>query len=85
MARDFRTESEFGLPVLPDPFGVPIPDDAVGAKRITGLTDAEAIKAGAGAEDGNQLFTNGAQLREIYAQGEGTLGPQEPKAGTSTP
>lgn len=74
MARNFASESEFGLPVLPDPFGEPIAEGATGAAAITGLTDAEAIKAGAGA-DGLSYSTLGAAgaLREIYASGDGTL------------
>jgi hypothetical protein len=85
MARDFLNETEFGLPVLTDPFGNPIAEGTSGAgATITGLTDADAIKNGAGSTDGNHLFVMGAELREIYATGEGgILGPKEPKAGTS--
>ena len=83
MPRDLRSESEFGLPTLPDPFGEPIAEDAVGAAAIPGFTDSDAIKAGAGGTDALNNLTLGAELREIYARGEGTFGPQEPKAGTS--
>lgn len=82
MARDMRNESEFGLPILPDPFGEEIPEGASGVAAIPGLSDADAIKAGAvGAEE--PLRSMGSELREIYARGEGPIGPTEPKAGTS--
>lgn len=84
MARNFKTESEFGLPVLPDPEGNPIPEGATGLAAIPGLTDGDAIKAGAGGTDATPgLFTLGAELREIYSKDPGTLGPKTPKAGTS--
>ena len=81
MPRNYRAETEFGLPVLPRPDGSAILE-GVASKltNVTALTDAEAI-----ANDGNvgSLSTTGYELREIYAQGEGgLLGPQEPKAGT---
>jgi hypothetical protein len=82
MARDLRNETEYGLPLLPDPFGAPIVEGATGVAAITGLSDADATKAGAvGAEE--QLRSMGSELREIYATGEGPLGPTEPPAGTS--
>jgi len=73
MARNFAQESEFGLGILPDPFGEPIAEGAVGPAAIPGLTDADAIKAGAGS-DGLSYSTLGAQLREIYAKGDGNFG-----------
>lgn len=84
MARDMRGETEYGLPVLPDAKGNEIADGAKSPETITGLTDAQAIKDGAGGSLGNNLFTLGAELREIYAEGEGgNLGPQTPLAGTN--
>lgn len=75
MARNFATESEFGLPVLPDPFGNAIPEGATGAAAITAITDADAIKAGAGS-DGLAYTDIGlvGALREIYAHGDGSFG-----------
>lgn len=71
MPRNLRTESEFGLPRLPDPFGNPIAEGATGIAAITGMTDADAIKAG-----GNDLslHTVGHQLREIYATADDQFG-----------
>lgn len=73
MPRNMKGETEFGLPVLPSPAGEAIAADAVGAAKITGLTDADSIKTGKGNE--LSLSTTGHQLREIYATGEGEVGP----------
>lgn len=74
MARNFAAESEFGLGEMPDPFGEPIASGATGAGLITAITDADAIKAGAGT-DGLSYSDIGlvGQLRQIYAQGDGTF------------
>lgn len=72
MARNLKAESEFGLPVLPRPDGSDVPVGATGPEAITALTDADAIKADA---DTGTLYTLGAELRKIYAVGEGELGP----------
>jgi hypothetical protein len=77
MPRNIASESEFGLPSpMPDPFGNPIAEDAVGAAKITGLTDADAVKAGAGGDgsDLGSMSTMGAALRAIYATPDDTFG-----------
>lgn len=76
MVRDLRGESEFGLPVLP---GIGLEGEPVepGA-GLPALTDAQAIKDGAvGQEAGpvGSVTQLGYELREIYAKGEGTIGP----------
>ena len=62
MARNFADETEFGLGLLPDPFGETIAEGSTGIAAITGLTDADAIKAGAGG-----VNSVGAELRVVYA------------------
>ena len=77
MARDFRSETEFGLPVLPSPSGEPVPEGASGPAAITAFTDADSIKAGAAGQESGPI--SAAQLsheaRAIYAMGDGFLGP----------
>lgn len=93
MARNMSRESEFGLPSP-----MPIIDvDGVakdGAKGIAALargglpalTDATAVANGAvGQEAGpvGSIQQLGHELREIYAKGDGPVGPTEPPAGTN--
>ena len=81
MARNLKTESEFGLPILPDPFGNPIAADATGAAAIPGFTDADAIKDG---DQSLSLYATGHSLREIYALPAGDFGERSTgKAGAN--
>lgn len=92
MARNLRTESEFGLP-SPMPIldadgtvaeGADI-DAAVARGGLPAFTDADAIAAGAAGQESGPMSIQqlSHEARAIYAQGDGTLGRQEPLAGTS--
>ena len=76
MARNMRTETEFGLPILPAPDGSEIPAGVSGPAAITAFTDADSIKAGAAGQESGPLSIQqlSHEAREIYAQGDGFLG-----------
>jgi hypothetical protein len=90
MARDLRSESEFGLP---SPMPVFAPDGtvvegaaidaAVAAGGLPALTDAEALATGGVAATSAPSADEAAsELRRIYATDEDQWGVREPKAGT---
>lgn len=85
MARNMRGESEFGLPIMSDPYGNPIPEGASGRAAITAAaTDATAIKNGAKGVDATILGDIAQELREVYATDpDRPLGPAATGVGTS--
>lgn len=82
MARDYRSESEFGLPA---PLPVFTPDGDVSETFVEGglpaMTDKESLLTGG--EGLTSADTAAMELRRIYALNEDDYGAREPKKGTS--